>query len=153
MKKVLVLMMSLMLCLGMAACGSKDEGSDSGASAEKDVPKVEKTVDAVAEALGLTDEKQEKAFEMVGATDGAGYGDVEIYKMCIRDRYDACRYRKNDKLDYLQRVFFSGEFFVILLLHYILHFSALNCTLVHFCTIVQLSHRIKICQCIHVLIR
>lgn len=30
MKKVLVLMMSLMLCLGMAACGSKDEGSDSG---------------------------------------------------------------------------------------------------------------------------
>ena len=73
MKKVLVLMMSLMLCLGMAACGSKDEGSDSGASAEKDVPKVEKTVDAVAEALGLTDEKQEKAFEM------AGYGDVEIY--------------------------------------------------------------------------
>ena len=42
-------------------------------------PKVEKTVDAVAEALGLTDEKQEKAFEMVGATDGAGYGDVEIY--------------------------------------------------------------------------
>ena len=75
MKKVLVLMMSLMLCLGMAACGSKDEGSDSGASAEKDVPKVEKTVDAVAEALGLTDEKQEKAFEMVGATDG----DVEIY--------------------------------------------------------------------------
>ena len=46
---------------------------------EKDVPKVEKTVDAVAEALGLTDEKQEKAFEMVGATDGAGYGDVEIY--------------------------------------------------------------------------
>ena len=79
MKKVLVLMMSLMLCLGMAACGSKDEGSDSGASAEKDVPKVEKTVDAVAEALGLTDEKQEKAFEMVGATDGAGYGNVEIY--------------------------------------------------------------------------
>ena len=55
MKKVLVLMMSLMLCLGMAACGSKDEGSDSGASAEKDVPKLEKTVDAVAEALGLTD--------------------------------------------------------------------------------------------------
>lgn len=33
----------------------------------------------MAEALGLTDEKQEKAFEMVGATDGAGYGDVEIY--------------------------------------------------------------------------
>ena len=79
MKKVLVLMMSLMLCLGMAACGSKDEGSDSGASAEKDDPKIYTTVHAVAEALGLTDEKQEKAFEMVGATDGAGYGNVEIY--------------------------------------------------------------------------
>ena len=39
MKKVLVLMMSLMLCLGMAACGSKDEGSGFWrVRGKKDVP-------------------------------------------------------------------------------------------------------------------
>lgn len=95
MKKILVLLMSLTMCFAMAACGSKDEGGD---AKEADVPKIEKTVDAVAEALELTDEKQEKAFEMLEASDGAGYGDVEIYiyddessdayKAVIGDGYD-----------------------------------------------------------------
>lgn len=74
MKKLLVLLLALVLCFGVVACGSDDSGSG-----EPEVAKIEKTVDAVVAELGLTGEKQEKAFDMVGANDGAGYGDYEIY--------------------------------------------------------------------------
>lgn len=75
MKKITVLIMSIVLCFGLVACGGGNEGETS----ETEAPKVEKTVVAVAEAMGFTEEPQEKAFEMVGATDGAGYGEYEIY--------------------------------------------------------------------------
>lgn len=75
MKKIIVALLSIILCFGLVACG---DGGDNKTS-ETETPKVEKTVTAIAEAMGFTDEPQEKAFEMVGATDGAGYGDYEIY--------------------------------------------------------------------------
>lgn len=76
MKKILAFLMALILCIGMVGCGSDDK--DTGTN-EPEVKKIEKTTDAIVSELGLTDEKQEKAFEMVGAKDGAGYGKYEIY--------------------------------------------------------------------------
>lgn len=73
MKKTLLLLLSLILCIGITACGSSDN------SGEPEVVKIEKTVDAVASELGFSGEKGYKAFEMIGANDGAGYGDYEIY--------------------------------------------------------------------------
>lgn len=75
MKKITVLIMSIVLCFVLASCGGGNEGDTS----ETEAPKIEKNVTAVAEAMGFTEEPQEKAFEMVGATDGAGYGEYEIY--------------------------------------------------------------------------
>lgn len=73
MKKALLLLLSFILCIGITACGSSDN------SGEPEVVKIEKTVDAVASELGFSEEKEYKAFEMIGANDGAGYGDYEIY--------------------------------------------------------------------------
>ena len=60
--------MALILCMSFAACGSSDEK-----------PSVEKTVTAVAEAMGFEGEGEEKAYQMLEADDGAGFGDYEIY--------------------------------------------------------------------------
>lgn len=78
MKKVLIVLLSFVMCLCISACGSKDDSGDSS-SGEQEVKKIEKTVDAVAAELGFTEEKQEKAYQMIGAEDGAGYGNYEIY--------------------------------------------------------------------------
>ena len=76
MKKILVFLMAIILCIGMVGCGSDDKDTDTN---EPEVKKIEKNTEAIVSELGLTDEKQEKAFEMVGAKDGAGYGKYEIY--------------------------------------------------------------------------
>ena len=73
MKKILVFLMALILCIGMVGCGSDDKDTDTN---EPEVKKIEKTTEAIVSELGLTDEKQEKAFEMVGAKDGGS--------ICIR---------------------------------------------------------------------
>ncbi len=70
MKKLLIFLLSLILCLGLSGCSLSNDS---------DNKKIEKTVDAVAAELGFTDEKQEKAYQMIGAEDGAGYGSYEIY--------------------------------------------------------------------------
>ncbi|SCJ97041.1 Uncharacterised protein [uncultured Eubacterium sp.] len=71
-RKVFVLVLSLLLCIGLAACGGGD-------SDQADVPKIEKSVDAVAAELELSN-KEEKAFDMIGAADGASYdGNIELY--------------------------------------------------------------------------
>lgn len=81
MKKILVLLLALTLCFGMAACGSKDEGGDAGAGTDQpEVKKIEKTVDAVAEELELG-EGTETLYQMIGAEAGKQYkdGEVELY--------------------------------------------------------------------------
>lgn len=71
-RKVFILALSLLLCFGLAACGGGDSDKD-------DVPKIEKSIDAVAAELELTN-KEEKAFDMIGATDGAAFdGNIELY--------------------------------------------------------------------------
>ncbi len=79
MKKALILCLILALAVVMTACGG-----DKAETSEEDttqVVKTEKTIDAVADALGLTG-KSETFYDMIGADDGAEFNDgsVEIYQ-------------------------------------------------------------------------
>lgn len=67
MKKVLVLMLTFILCMGMVACGSSGE------------TKTEKSVSAVADVLGFSGDGDFKAYEMIGAEDGAAFDGYGIY--------------------------------------------------------------------------
>ena len=72
MKKFLVTLLMVTLCLSFAGCGSSEEGSS-------EEPAIDKTVAAIAEAMGFEGEGSQKAYEMLEANDGAGFGDYEIY--------------------------------------------------------------------------
>ncbi len=85
-KKVLIFTTIVSLILCFTACGDDNKGT----TTEPEVPKIEKTVDAVAKELGLKN-KTEKSAEMIGAVDGAGYdGDIEIY---LYDNLDSEEYK------------------------------------------------------------
>ena len=68
MKKILVLLLALIICFSLAACGTSDEE-----------PTVEKTVAAVSDPLGFEGDGEYKAYQIIEADDGAGFGDYEIY--------------------------------------------------------------------------
>ena len=53
MKKFLALLLALVMSLSLVACGGSDSSS-SDKSKETEAPKIEKNIDAAAEALGLT---------------------------------------------------------------------------------------------------
>ena len=80
MKKVLALVMAAALALSLVACGGSDSSS-SDKSKETEAPKIEKNIDAAAEALGLTG-GEETMYAMIGATAGKEYNDgaVELYQ-------------------------------------------------------------------------
>ncbi|MCQ4636835.1 hypothetical protein NE619_08835 [Anaerovorax odorimutans] len=73
MKKITALVLSLLLCFAMAGCG--------GSGSDQAKPTIEKSVDALAEYLELTD-PTDSFFAMIGAEDGKKYedGKIEIYK-------------------------------------------------------------------------
>ncbi len=79
MKKVLIISLITILVFAMAACGEKEQAAEEETAPEE--TKIEKNIDAVAEALGL-EGKEQTYFEMIGAEDGAEFngGDVEIYQ-------------------------------------------------------------------------
>lgn len=79
MKKILIMCLIAVLAVAMSACGEKEQAAEEETAPE--VVKIEKNIDAVAEALGL-EGKAETYFEMIGAKDGAEFngGDVEIYQ-------------------------------------------------------------------------
>lgn len=85
MKKITVLVLSLLLCFAMFGCGGSDSGTtdqaDQTTTTAETKPTVEKSVDAIAEYLGLSD-PSDAAFGMIGAEHGKKYegGKVEIYK-------------------------------------------------------------------------
>ena len=78
-KKITVLLLAAVLSLSLFSCGN-DSGDTTGDNAgDTNVTKIDKTIDAVANELGLKN-KQEKAYDMLGASDGAGFdGNIEIY--------------------------------------------------------------------------
>lgn len=84
MKKYLMLVLALVLVVSLASCGSSEEPAEDPAAepvAEEPAPEpTEKTIPAIAEALGLSDQG-EVYFEIIGARDGAEFngGAVEIY--------------------------------------------------------------------------
>ena len=84
MKKFLMLVLALVLVFSLASCGSSEEPAEDPAAepvAEEPAPEpTEKTIPAIAEALGLSDQG-EVYFEIIGARDGAEFngGAVELY--------------------------------------------------------------------------
>ena len=79
MKKVLILCLIGIIAMVFCACGSEKAAEEEKAGPE--VVKIEKNIDAVAEALGLSG-KSETFYDMIGAEDGAEFNDgaVEIYQ-------------------------------------------------------------------------
>lgn len=94
-KKIVSLLLVAVFVLAFAGCGSEsteEAPAPSASASEEQEPAAEpepesepvastpKTVDAVADVLGLTD-KGEVYFSMIGATDGAEFngGAVEVY--------------------------------------------------------------------------
>ena len=80
MKKIITILLSMVLLLVFTACGGSDSSS-SDKSKETEAPKIEKNIDAAAEALGLTG-GEETMYAMIGATAGKEYNDgaVELYQ-------------------------------------------------------------------------
>lgn len=84
MKKFLMLVLALVLVFSLSSCGSSEEPAEDPAAepvAEEPAPEpTEKTIPAIAEALGLSDQG-EVYFEIIGARDGAEFngGAVELY--------------------------------------------------------------------------
>ena len=54
MKKIITILLSMVLLLAFTACGGGSDSSSSDKSKETEAPKIEKNIDAAAEALGLT---------------------------------------------------------------------------------------------------
>ena len=80
MKKIITILLSMVLLLVFTACGGSDSSS-SDKSKETEAPKIEKNIDAAAEALGLTG-GEETMYAMIGATAGkeSNDGAVELYQ-------------------------------------------------------------------------
>ena len=78
MKKIITILLSMVLLLAFTACS---DSSSSDKSKETEAPKIEKNIDAAAEALGLTG-GEETMYAMIGATAGKEYNDgaVELYQ-------------------------------------------------------------------------
>ena len=78
-KKITVFLLATVLVLSLFACGNNDGTSENNENSDTNVVKIDKTIDAVAAELGLNN-KQEKAYDMVGASDGAAFDDnIELY--------------------------------------------------------------------------
>ena len=103
MKKILMIILSLLLCLGLAGCGSDDNAGgnavddiEDGAQemeddVKDDMDKIEMSVDSVAEKLGLTG-GTETMYDTIGAAEGKQFNDgtVEIYRFdADSDEYKA----------------------------------------------------------------
>lgn len=84
MKKLTTLLLAMLLCFGLFACGNNTDTADNENTAEgsdTNTVKIEKNIDAVAEHLGLKD-GSETAYSMIGAKAGKEYNDgaVELYQ-------------------------------------------------------------------------
>lgn len=101
MKKLITVLCIVAIAASFAACsnntadGKKAEQSTVSTTVSTTVAKTEKTADAVAKALNFSD-KEEKAFGVIGASDGAAYttaggnhAEIYIYTDNQADGYKA----------------------------------------------------------------
>lgn len=81
MKKLLFVLLTLTICIGMTACGGTKTDTKTDTSDEPTVTAIERTVDAVATELGLTG-GSETYYSMIGAIAGKEFNDgaIEIYQ-------------------------------------------------------------------------
>lgn len=83
-KKLLALLLIGCMAFSVAACGGDENSSGSDEATQEEVKTTEKTLDAISKELGLT-KTTDKAAEMIGAAEGAGYemdgydGGIELY--------------------------------------------------------------------------
>lgn len=84
MKKITVILLSLLLCLGLFACGNDKNANDNDANNDKDntaTVSIDKDIDAVAKHLDLKD-GEKTMYSAIGAENGKEYndGEVELYE-------------------------------------------------------------------------
>lgn len=100
-----MIILSLMLCVGLAGCGSNDSSGQNAAGDIEDgvqemgddvkdeMDKIEMSVDSVAEKLGLTG-GSDTTYDTIGAAEGKEFNDgkVRIYRFdADSDEYKAIR--------------------------------------------------------------
>lgn len=97
MKKLITVLCIVAIAASLAACSNSTAGSQKAeqSTVSTTVAKTEKTADAVAKALNFRD-KEEKAFGVIGASDGAAYStaggnhaEIYIYTDNQADGYKA----------------------------------------------------------------
>lgn len=84
MKKITVILLSLVLCFGLFACGNDKDADNNDADSSKDnaaTVTIEKDIDAVAKHLDLKD-GEKTMYSTIGAENGKEYngGKVELYE-------------------------------------------------------------------------
>lgn len=86
MKKIMLLVFVIVLTIGLCSCGGGSDPAEEPETAaetqtQTEAVKIERSIDAVADALGLT-EKSEVYYTVIDADDGAEFngGAVELYQ-------------------------------------------------------------------------
>ncbi|SCJ44824.1 Uncharacterised protein [uncultured Eubacterium sp.] len=84
MKRITVILLSLLLCLGLFACGNDsnaNDGKDDNNKENAETVSIDKNIDAVAKHLDLKD-GEKTMYNTIGAKDGKEYNDgsVELYE-------------------------------------------------------------------------
>lgn len=84
MKKITVILLSLLLCFGLFACGNDKNANDNDANNDKDntaTVSIDKDIDAVAKHLDLKG-GEKTMYSAIGAENGKEYndGEVELYE-------------------------------------------------------------------------
>jgi len=84
MKKILCLLLALVTCISLVACGNQatPNGNDNAVTdQEQPTGEIEIKIDSIAQALGLTDES-EVMYDLIGAIAGKQYcdGNIELYQ-------------------------------------------------------------------------
>ena len=81
MKKFITTLLSIIMIMAIVSCGGSGDDSSSDKSTEEDTTKIEKNIDATAEALGLT-AGDETYYQLIGAKAGKQYNDgaIELYQ-------------------------------------------------------------------------
>ena len=81
MRKFITILLSVLMAMAMVSCGGGENNSSSDKQDKEDTAKIEKNIEATAEALGLI-EGEETYYQLIGAKSGKQYNDgaIELYQ-------------------------------------------------------------------------